>query len=135
MEDLKEMNGWSLERKILVSLTRIMEFQMRMKNKTYVYKKRSLEDRVLLSLVLRACPDVHIVDDDYYEELAILYENKPFLPLIASRSDEEREDWLMYGCNIFQGMHTSSRPISFWTQDDLKKYAEIVGIEIERRSE
>lgn len=35
-EDLKIMQNWSLERKIQVSLTRISEFGLKMKNKIYI---------------------------------------------------------------------------------------------------
>lgn len=46
-------------------------------------------------------------------------------PIIATMTTEgiqRRSDWLIHGCNIFEGTHISCRPMSFWTEKDIYEY-------------
>lgn len=46
-------------------------------------------------------------------------------PIIGTMADESRGrhfDWLRYGCNSFDKKRSSSRPMSFWTEQDVLQY-------------
>ena len=46
-------------------------------------------------------------------------------PLLGTMADESRGryfDWLRYGCNSFEAKRTASRPLSFWTEQDILHY-------------
>ena len=46
-------------------------------------------------------------------------------PIIATMADESRlrkMNWLHRGCNVFEGTHQSSQPMSFWTENDVLEY-------------
>ena len=57
-EDLKIMQSWSLERKIQVTQTRIIEWYQRNNGKVYVSFSGGKDSTVLLDLVRRIYPDV-----------------------------------------------------------------------------
>ena len=57
-EDLKMMQSWSLERKIQVTQTRIIEWYQRNNGKVYVSFSGGKDSTVLLDLVRRIYPDV-----------------------------------------------------------------------------
>ena len=63
-EDLKIMQGWSFERKIQVSQTRIMEWYMHYEGKVYVGFSGGKDSTVLRDLVRRIYPDVPSVFAD-----------------------------------------------------------------------
>jgi 3'-phosphoadenosine 5'-phosphosulfate sulfotransferase (PAPS reductase)/FAD synthetase len=46
----------------------------------------------------------------------------PYVGTTAEESKLRTESWLMYGCNTFQEGHEASRPISFWTEQDILRY-------------
>lgn len=60
-EDLKIMQSWSLERKIQVTQTRIMEWYIRNNGNVYVSFSGGKDSTVLLDLVRRIYPDVPAV--------------------------------------------------------------------------
>lgn len=60
-EDLKIMQGWSLERKIQVTQTRIIEWYEHFKGQVYVSFSGGKDSTVLLDLVRRIYPDVPAV--------------------------------------------------------------------------
>ena len=60
-EDLKIMQSWSLERKIQVTQTRIIEWYQRNNGKVYVSFSGGKDSTVLLDLVRRIYPDVPAV--------------------------------------------------------------------------
>ena len=60
-EDLKMMQSWSLERKIQVTQTRIIEWYQRNNGKVYVSFSGGKDSTVLLDLVRRIYPDVPAV--------------------------------------------------------------------------
>ena len=46
----------------------------------------------------------------------------PYVATTAEESVLRQESWLMYGCNTFKEGHEASRPISFWTEQDILRY-------------
>lgn len=45
------------------------------------------------------------------------------LGILASESYQREKDWLEYGCNVFhEKKDNQSRPLSFWTDDDIIEY-------------
>lgn len=46
----------------------------------------------------------------------------PITGMMADESLKRRQNWIQYGCNIFEGNHPRSNPISFWTEQDVLKY-------------
>lgn len=222
-EDLKQMQSWSLERKIQVSQTRILEWIKHYNGKVYVSFSGGKDSTVLLDLVRRVDPDVEAVycdtglesrkirkfaintpntavirpemtfDDvlatygypiiskevamtiryarkgsdwafkyldgfksdgtpseykktfvkykplldapflisdqccqvmkeqplDKYQKEHGLY---PFLGLLADESFRRRTAWRKTGCNAFTSSRPKSKPLSFWTEQDILEY-------------
>ena len=53
------------------------------------------------------------------------------LGILASESYQREKDWLEYGCNVFhEHKDNQSRPLSFWTEDDILEYIERVNVRI-----
>lgn len=53
------------------------------------------------------------------------------LGILASESYQREKDWLEYGCNVFyERKDNQSRPLSFWTDDDIKEYIERYNVKI-----
>lgn len=53
-------------------------------------------------------------------------------PIIATMADEGRQRktaWLKTGCNAFEGK-IQSKPMSFWTEQDVLQYIDIMGLEV-----
>lgn len=48
--------------------------------------------------------------------------NKPVVATMACESQERRTQWLQYGCNVFSDRRPISRPMSFWTEQDVLEY-------------
>ena len=46
----------------------------------------------------------------------------PVMGTMAEESDQRKSNWLMYGCNAFDAKRPNSRPMSFWTEQDVLKY-------------
>ena len=57
-QDLKIMQGWSLERKIRVTQTRIMEWYMRNDGQVFISFSGGKDSTVLLDLARRVFPDI-----------------------------------------------------------------------------
>lgn len=47
---------------------------------------------------------------------------KPITGLMADESNRRREAWLRVGCNGFESSHPMSKPMSFWTEQDVLQY-------------
>ena len=47
---------------------------------------------------------------------------KPIIGTMACESNLRKKEWLRVGCNAFDGKNPSSKPISFWTEQDILKY-------------
>lgn len=46
----------------------------------------------------------------------------PFIATMASESDLREQQWIKGGCNSFEGTRRSSKPMSFWTEQDVLEY-------------
>lgn len=57
---------------------------------------------------------------------AKLYEKqtgrKPILATMATESKLRQTEWLLNGCNSFNSKRPSSKPMSFWTEQDVLRY-------------
>lgn len=47
---------------------------------------------------------------------------KPIIATMATESMLREKDWLKSGCNAFDSEYPSSRPMSFWTEQDVLRY-------------
>lgn len=47
---------------------------------------------------------------------------KPIIATMANESALRQTSWIRYGCNVFEGKRESSRPMSFWTEQDVLQY-------------
>ena len=55
------------------------------------------------------------------------------LGILASESYQREKDWLEYGCNVFfERKDNQSRPLSFWTDDDILEYIDRFEVRIPR---
>lgn len=223
-EDLKEMQGWPLERKIQVSQTRILEFGLKFDKQIYVAFSGGKDSTVLLDLVRRVFPDTPAVFMDTGLEFPELREfvktvdnviwlkpkmnfrkvienfgypviskrvssyvatakrnpdsvrakylrgeiegklfgfnngkyaylidapfkcsdyccnvlkkqpshkfakendMHPIIGTMATESIQRRNDWLKTGCNAFDLKNPASKPLSFWTEQDILEYIKI----------
>ena len=52
----------------------------------------------------------------------------PIIGTMASDSLNRRHDYLRNGCNIFAGNDPKSRPMSFWSKDDVGRFIDAHGI-------
>ena len=49
-------------------------------------------------------------------------QRKPIIGMMADESRGRYFDWLRYGCNSFETKRVASRPLSFWTEQDILQY-------------
>ena len=101
-EDLKMMQSWSLERKIQVTQTRIIEWYQRNNGKVYVSFSGGKDSTVLLDLVRRIYPDVPAVFFDTGLEYPELREFVKTIPNVT---------WLKPGMNFRKVIETYGYPI------------------------
>ena len=47
---------------------------------------------------------------------------KPITGIMAEESNLRRQSWLRTGCNLFEGKKPQSKPLSFWTEQDILHY-------------
>ena len=47
---------------------------------------------------------------------------KPIIGTMASESQNRKSAWLVTGCNAFDSKNPISKPLSFWTEQDILKY-------------
>lgn len=46
----------------------------------------------------------------------------PIIGVMAEESAQRKSNWFMYGCNIFDSKRPISKPLSFWTEQDILEY-------------
>jgi len=46
----------------------------------------------------------------------------PFIGTMAAESQQRQKSWLQNGCNAFNSPEPTSRPLSFWTENDVLEY-------------
>ena len=101
-EDLEIMQSWSLERKIQVTQTRIIEWYQRNNGKVYVSFSGGKDSTVLLDLVRRIYPDVSAVFIDTGLEYPELREFVKMIPNVT---------WLKPEMNFRKVIETYGYPI------------------------
>lgn len=47
---------------------------------------------------------------------------KPILGTMADESKVRETEWIKHGCNLFDSKRPTSKPMSFWTEQDVLKY-------------
>lgn len=47
---------------------------------------------------------------------------KPIIGTMAFESKQRKNDWMKNGCNSFDSQNPASKPMSFWTEQDVLKY-------------
>lgn len=55
---------------------------------------------------------------------------KPFIGTMATESNRRRQAWLQTGCNAFDAKKPISKPLSFWTEQDILQYIRHYNLEI-----
>lgn len=53
---------------------------------------------------------------------------KPVVATMTEESEQRQSSWLRYGCNSFEGDRPMSKPMSFWTEQDVLQYLKMTGI-------
>lgn len=53
---------------------------------------------------------------------------KPVVATMTEESEQRQDSWLRYGCNSFDGDRPMSKPMSFWTEQDVLQYLKMTGI-------
>lgn len=53
---------------------------------------------------------------------------KPVVATMTEESEQRQSWWLKYGCNSFDSERPMSKPMSFWTEQDVLQYIKIAGI-------
>ena len=54
-----------------------------------------------------------------YEKRSKLH---PMIGILAGESEVRKREWIRNGCNAFDAKNPSSRPLSFWTEQDILHY-------------
>jgi 3'-phosphoadenosine 5'-phosphosulfate sulfotransferase (PAPS reductase)/FAD synthetase len=47
---------------------------------------------------------------------------KPIIGILAEESDRRKQAWIRTGCNSFNTNRPNSKPLSFWTEQDILRY-------------
>lgn len=55
---------------------------------------------------------------------------KPYIASMTAESNLRRQKWLEQGCNAFTGKNIASRPMSFWTEQDVLTYIKLNNLPI-----
>ena len=53
---------------------------------------------------------------------------KPVIATMAEESRYRKNQWLASGCNSFDSRNPTSKPMSFWTEQDILKYIKAYGV-------
>ncbi|GHU54017.1 hypothetical protein AGMMS49975_13670 [Clostridia bacterium] len=123
-DDLKKMQAWSFERKIMVTQTRIQEWYQRFDGKVAINFSGGVDSTVLLDLARCCYHDIPAVFVDTGLEWPEVRETGyvPIVGTLASESRRRRDAWLLTGCNAFDAKKQISKPLSFWKQSDVLHY-------------
>ena len=54
--------------------------------------------------------------------------NHPVLAVMAEESIQRQTAWVRQGCNAFEGERPKSKPMAFWTEQDVLEYLKVSGI-------
>ena len=116
LSDLEQYQALPLKVKILMSKNRIRKWVNEYgANNVCVRMTFSPESLVLLHMVNEEYPSVKVAFSDDSEL-------KPIIAWMASEDESGLDDWLTFGCNHFETDRPESRPLAFWTKDDVFEY-------------
>ena len=59
-----------------------------------------------------------------------IMKEKPLIAIMASESKKRETAWLIAGCNTFDAKKPTSKPMSFWTEQDVLQYIKEYNIQI-----
>lgn len=79
---------------------------------------------VLMSMSPESLALLHIVNSEYPNvKVRFTYSDlKPMLAWMASEDENDIKDWVQNGCNHFEAKNPISRPMAFWTKDNVLEY-------------
>ena len=63
-----------------------------------------------------------VMKKDVSHDYQVKEKRHPFIGTLAEESSIRRASWLRNGCNVFDGDKASSKPLSFWTEQDILHY-------------
>lgn len=115
-QKLERYRSFGLESKIIMTKQRIDGWLEAYGDKCYVRMTLSPESLVLLHLANKVAN--RCITASYSDREG----EYPMLPWIAEGESEELVDWYMTGCNAFDVDFPESRPMAFWTKEDVLQY-------------
>ena len=123
LSDLEQYQALPLKVKILMSKNRIRKWVNEYgANNVCVRMTFSPESLVLLHMVNEEYPSVKVAFSDDSEL-------KPIVSWMASEDESGLDDWLTFGCNHFETDRPESRPLAFWSKENVFEYLKIVQTE------
>lgn len=51
--------------------------------------------------------------------------NKPFIGVMADEGEKRAQNYIQYGCNAYEAARPQSRPLGFWTEQDVLRYLRV----------
>ena len=116
LSDLEQYQALPLKVKILMSKNRIRKWVNEYgANNVCVRMTFSPESLVLLHMVNEEYPSVKVAFSDDTEL-------KPIVSWMASEDESGLDDWLTFGCNHFETDRPESRPLAFWSKENVLEY-------------
>lgn len=116
LSDLEQYQALPLKVKILMSKNRIRKWVNEYgANNVCVRMTFSPESLVLLHMVNEEYPSVKVAFSDDTEL-------KPIVSWMASEDESGLDDWLTFGCNHFETDKPESRPLAFWSKENVFEY-------------
>lgn len=116
LSDLEQYQALPLKVKILMSKNRIRKWVNEYgTNNVCVRMTLSPESLVLLHMVNEEYPSVKVAFSDDSEL-------KPIVSWMASEDESGLDDWLTFGCNHFETDKPESRPLAFWSKENVFEY-------------
>ena len=116
LSDLEQYQALPLKVKILMSKNRIRKWVNEYgANNVCVRMTFSPESLVLLHMVNEEYPSVKVTFSDDSEL-------KPIVSWMASEDESGLDDWLTFGCNHFETEKPESRPLAFWSKENVFEY-------------
>ena len=91
------------------------------------YKKWKILVDAPIKISHRCCLDMKEIPVAKYEKET---GNKPILALMAEESQRRKESYLRTGCNGFNSQRPVSKPMGFWTGQDVLNYIKMNNIKI-----
>lgn len=120
-QKLERYRSFGLESKIIMTKQRIDGWLEAYGDKCYVRMTLSPESLVLLHLANKAA------NKNVTASFSDIEGGRPILSWMASEENKELVDWFMTGCNAFDAETPESRPMAFWTKEDVFAYLKEYG--------